>query len=151
MRHALLCLCLGAMLLPQVGCNDEQRVEVGNGDPRSREISRHVIDLQANNPSVRRRAAEQLGQMQATEPQAIEALADGLRDPDQGVRMSSAQSLGRIGSQNALEELRDASHEGYQEARQVYTNQTSALRQQAQQGDPSARNMLDRLGEEGVR
>ncbi|NLW86547.1 MAG: HEAT repeat domain-containing protein [Planctomycetes bacterium] len=149
MKHLLLSALVAALVVVPLGCNDdEQEIQVSGSQERSRELSRHIEDLDASNPSVRRRAAEQLGQMQAREPEAVEALGDALRDPDRGVRVSAAESLGKIGNLAALEELRDASHQGYQEARQVYTNQTTVLHQRARQGDAAAANTLDRLGEQ---
>jgi len=152
MKRAILLLSAVPAMLALFGCPSEsQKVEVSTGDPRSREIARHLVDLKANDPQVQAEAARQLGNMRAESGGAISALKDGLTDDSPIVRQASAQALADIGTYDALSALRDTSHRGWPEARDTYNSVTKDLRSQSQAGDMGARNLLDRLGEKGLR
>ncbi len=151
MKRAVWLLSIPVVSVMILGCSERsQRVEVAGGDARSREIARHLVDMQADDPQVRADSARQLGNMRADSSSAIAGLANGLTDNNQTVRQASAQALANIGTYDALTELRDASRKGWGEARNVYNNVTQDLRQQSQSGDMGARNLLERLGEQDI-
>lgn len=155
-ERLLLSLGLAVLMMAGIGCGNgdggtwfgSSRVE-GN-DPRSREINRHIIDMKANQAEVRADAARQLGQMDAEQDAAVDALARGLKDPDRRVQEASAQSLQQISTYGSIKRLRDASRDGYQVARAAYLEEVQELRSSAQRGDAQANDWLKRLGEKQI-
>ncbi|MEX0701334.1 MAG: protein kinase [Planctomycetales bacterium] len=57
-----------------------------------------VLALRHESPLVRRAAAQALGRLETSEGRIIAALETGLKDPDFGVRVQSARSLGSLGA-----------------------------------------------------
>jgi HEAT repeat protein len=55
-----------------------------------------VKSLTNNNPDIRNKAAEGLGELR--DARAVEPLSHALKDPDQGVRWKAAEALGKIGA-----------------------------------------------------
>jgi len=62
-----------------------------------------IRDLQADNPPIRRNAAEQLGK--AKDARGVEPLLLALRDDDEGVRREATKALGEIGDYRAVKPL----------------------------------------------
>ena len=154
-ERLLLSAGLALLVMAGIGCGGDNggwfgasRVE-GN-DPRSRQINKHIIDMQANSAETRADAARQLGDMDAEQEASLNALAKGLRDPDRRVQEASARALQQIDTYGAVKRLRDASQDGYQVARAAYLQEVHDLRQDAQNGDAQAIDWLKRLGEKNI-
>lgn len=150
-----LALLVGSVLL--TGC---QRVEgwfgsdvddIEGDDPRTRQIKKLAVDLQADDPQVQQEAAEQLGRMQADQDAVLDALEEVMReDSNEEVRAAAARALRQIGGYDAYSRLSDAAADGYPQAREEYAAVVQELRGRARRGDSAARDVLRRLGEKYV-
>lgn len=149
-------LCLLALLgLSTLGCSDmafwKSSEKVGTMDPTTAQIHKLVIDLKASDPDVRREAAAELRDIRtADRKETRKALGTALRDPVPSVRQESAETLRTFGSTDALKELRSASKDGYQEAREAYALATQNLRESARQGEGKSIQTLSSLGEKQI-
>ncbi len=63
-------------------------------------VSQLERDLQSNDPTVRAKAARQLGEKGTSAKKAVPALADALKDADADVRRNAAHALGEIDPEN---------------------------------------------------
>ena len=145
--------CLLALTL--LGCSDWQfwkaESKVDGLDPTTVQIRKLVIDLKASDPEVRREAAAELRDIEtADRKDTRQALGKALRDPVAQVRQEAAETLRSFGSPDALKELRSASRDGYQEAREAYAQATQDLREQARKGEGSSIQTLSALGEKRI-
>ena len=104
-------------------------------------------EMNSNNPSIRRDAARQLGNLREDQPAVRQALAEGLRDESREVRQASAEALRKMGSLSATACLRDAGKKGQAEARDAYEELVRDLKKRARLGDADAKAQLDQLGE----
>lgn len=148
MHKSLVVLTLAVLSAGVVGCGEKRHLmKIDQNDPTSRQISKLLVDLLANDPQVRIAAAQQLGEMRDDREAVKDALADRLKDNHPQVRAAAADALVKIGTYDAYTELKEASAMGIIEARERYLQVTRALRSQAQQGNRQARDQLTALGE----
>ena len=88
----LFCLVTAGLVLSAEGCGQAPRVTAG-GKP----VSHWVQALQDPAAGVRKKAAQKLGNVGATDPVVVPALAGALKDRDAAVRAEAALALLRIG------------------------------------------------------
>lgn len=147
-RRNVLLLTVAILTAGLIGCDEKRHLaKVEGNDPTSRQISKLMVDLLANDPQVRIQAAQRLGEMKDGREAVTDALADRLKDNDPRVRQAAANALQQIGTLNAFSELKEGATGGIIEARTVYADVTQRLRRQADKGDREALQNLRALGE----
>ncbi|MGD1992929.1 MAG: HEAT repeat domain-containing protein [Anaerolineae bacterium] len=94
-----------------------------------KDVRKLIKALGYRDPSVRRSAAEALGEI--GDAGAVEALSAALQDEDKGVRGRSAYALGRIGDHRALEPLQAALKDDDASVRTLARNSLAKLQKKA--------------------
>ncbi|MBI5723258.1 MAG: HEAT repeat domain-containing protein [Planctomycetes bacterium] len=95
--------CIIASLFAMPSCQDRSRGASTKDPADDGTAATNLTRLQSQNASVRKQAADKLGELKA--PAAVDSLIKALADRDKIVRYSAAEALGNIADSRAIEPL----------------------------------------------